>query len=73
VGKFFFLLVLAVIAVLFFKTAKSRPRGAQPKTADAPERMVQCARCQAFMPESDSITTDGKVSCRDPGQCPHRQ
>jgi len=72
VGKLLLLLVLAVIAVLFFKSFKARARGTPPPPPGAPERMVQCARCQAFMPESDSVTVDGNVSCRDPAHCAHR-
>lgn len=46
--------------------------GKQPKELAAAERMVACAACGVFMPESDSAIHNDIVSCRDPAHCAHR-
>ena len=43
----------------------------QPLNPASAERMVACAACGVFMPESDSVVLNSKVSCREPGQCAH--
>lgn len=49
------------------------PNASQAKTnTQIPERMVACAACGVFMPESDSVQINGVASCRDPAQCAHR-
>jgi hypothetical protein len=53
---------------------KARPTKSSPGTPpnlNAPERMVKCVRCGVFMPETDSLIIDGKLSCLDPNACGH--
>jgi len=45
--------------------------GKQADHLGSPERMVACAACGVFMPESDSVILHGQVSCRAPEQCAH--
>lgn len=84
-GKVIFAVLTAFIAWVLFKglskTSKrtdieSRddvsPRPTENQ-ASLPERMVKCATCGVFMPESESTTNDGVVSCRDPQLCVHRK
>ncbi len=86
-GKLLFMLLIAAIAWVFFKKQQRPGRTAADKSArtgnpspSAPadraaasvERMVACGNCGVFMPESDSVVNDGKISCRDPAHCAHR-
>ncbi len=45
--------------------------GNQVHHSECTERMVACAACGVFMPESDSVTLHGQVGCRAPDQCAH--
>lgn len=80
-GKIIFMALIAALAWVFFKkraVEQSRPKDkvatdASSSVASAAiERMVACADCGVFMPESDSVLREGKISCRDPGHCAHR-
>ncbi|MBL8522008.1 MAG: hypothetical protein JNK75_15225 [Betaproteobacteria bacterium] len=75
-GKILLTLILAVIALLTFKSllGKSRP----PPPADRgrtgmAERMVRCSRCGVHLPESESMQRDGETLCRTPEQCLRRE
>jgi hypothetical protein len=37
------------------------------------ERMVKCSVCGVHMPESESISSQGETSCREPSHCAHRR
>jgi len=85
VGKIIFALIIAAIAWVLFKglakkppggsnATKARPTKSSPGTPpnlNPPERMVECGRCGVFMPETDSLIIDGKLSCPDPKACGH--
>ncbi len=86
-GKIIFAVITAFVAWVLFKgLSKSAKRheidrrddqplpreGSATGKANTPERMVKCAACGVFMPESDSVMTDGKVGCREPQHCAHR-
>lgn len=79
-GKILFVLLTAAIGWFLFKGFTKKmpppqdPSAADPGkgTANTPERMVQCALCGVHMPESDSLTSEGRVSCREPARCAHR-
>ena len=84
----FMLLIAVIAWALFKKRVKPPPisgdraesTGAgntatsskQAKQLGAAERMVACAACGVFMPESDSAIHNDIVSCRDPAHCAHR-
>ncbi len=82
-GKIIFALLTAAIAWVLFKglTKKSsddasrrdvpKPDGDKAKNLRAPERMVKCVRCGVFMPETESVTVEGQISCREPQVCAH--
>jgi hypothetical protein len=74
--------VLLVVLVAFagwlllkglLKGGAGKPKDRDDKASAANEKMVQCQRCGVFMPESESMSTDGKLSCRRPDACLHRQ
>ncbi len=83
----FALITAAIAWVLFKGLTKKPPAGrsaadttngratksSQGASANlnAPERMVKCVRCGVFMPETDSLIIEGKLSCRDPEACGH--
>jgi hypothetical protein len=82
VGKVIFALLTALIAWILFKgftkkVSRSDDASVKPKPASEPpkltERMVKCATCGVFMPESESVLLDGVVSCKDPAHCAHRR
>ena len=59
--KYLLLIGLALIVLWFFRRlGHRRSRRADPPPARAPERMVKCARCGIYLPESESIA-DGTV------------
>ena len=75
-GKIIFWLILAVLAWWLIKRpSKAPPDGSAPSakadTKGEDERIVKCDTCGVFMPESDSMNLDGKISCRDPQHCAH--
>ena len=83
----FALITAAIAWVLFKGLTKKPPGGRNdantangratksshgtPVNLNAPERMVKCVRCGVFMPETDSLIIEGKLSCRDPEACGH--
>ncbi|HEX9390398.1 MAG TPA: PP0621 family protein [Usitatibacteraceae bacterium] len=75
-GKLLLLLLIAAVAWAFFKKQQRPDRPAAGKSGEAKpaaaERMVACASCGVYMPESDSVLKDGKIGCRDPAHCAHR-
>jgi Pyruvate/2-oxoacid:ferredoxin oxidoreductase delta subunit len=74
-GKLLFFLAVAVVGWLLFKGLLKKPQGdAKPEApANQHEQMVKCDLCGVFMPESDSAQLDGKLTCRTPQRCLHRQ
>jgi hypothetical protein len=89
VGKVIFALLTALIAWFLFKgftkglgkgspradadRAPDAPRASEGEPRQLPEKMVKCATCGVFMPESESLVVDGKVGCKDPALCAHRR
>jgi uncharacterized protein len=60
------LLLLVLGAFLVYKslTRKPPPRSGPSKRAPVPpERMVTCAHCGLRLPESDSVSADGRTFC----------
>jgi hypothetical protein len=75
-GKILLTLLLAIVALLTFKSLLFRgrtPPSVDAKRKDAVERMVRCSRCGVHMPESDSMQRDGEILCRTPEQCLRRE
>lgn len=63
-----YLLLLGLIAVIWWswskrKAAADTPR-ARPSSPDA-EKMVSCAQCGVYLPESDSISDGGQAYCSE--------
>ncbi|MDR1709979.1 MAG: hypothetical protein LBS70_09710 [Candidatus Accumulibacter sp.] len=62
------LLIVLVLAVLWFfrqpknRPAKSRP-AEKPSAGREPERMVECARCGLYLPESESVPDGAAHYC----------
>lgn len=53
--KYVLLIGLALIILCFLRRPKNRrSRTAGTRAARQPERMVQCARCGVYLPESES-------------------
>ena len=66
VAKFLlFLLTLVVVWVLFLRPAKRLRRYDQMNLPTAPERMVACAHCGVFVPESEAVSgcQSGRFFC----------
>lgn len=81
-GKVIFALLTALIAWILFKgftkkvSRSDEPGVGREPSTDTPklaERMVKCATCGVFMPESESVMTDGVIGCKDPAHCAHRR
>lgn len=75
-GKILLTLLLAIVALLTFKSLLSRTRSPSKDDAkrnDVAERMVRCARCGVHMPESETMQRDGETTCRTPDQCLRRE
>lgn len=65
-----YLLWLVLLAVVWWVWSKRRPPGAdEPSRAGGeaqPERMVACAHCGVFMPQSDALAgQQGRFFCCD--------
>jgi uncharacterized protein len=59
--RYVLLIGLALIILWFFRRPENRrSRTAGTPAERLPERMVQCARCGVYLPESESIA-DGAV------------
>lgn len=76
-GKALLVLLVAIAGWVLFKGllkgAAARRDGNQAAKPPAAEKMIQCQRCGVFMPESESMSVDGKISCRQPEACLHRR
>lgn len=76
-GKVLLVALVAFIGWLLLKgllkggSASQKERGAAKPGAS--EKMVQCQLCGVFMPETESMSVDGRLSCRQPDACLHRQ
>jgi uncharacterized protein len=62
-----YLLLVAIVAVIWLALKKRPPRsGRQPTPATRdPERMVVCAHCGVHLPESESVSENGASFCSD--------
>jgi uncharacterized protein len=60
-----YLLLIALLGVIWWRWKKSQEGGAQdkPKVAPPPENMVVCARCGVHLPESDALIEGTRVYC----------
>ena len=72
-GKVIFMAFAAVVAWLLYKGLKKDSSHNSDKSANLSERMLKCEQCGVYMPESESMHIDGRVTCRTPGQCARRQ
>jgi hypothetical protein len=75
-GKLIITLVLAVVAWFMVKALIGKSRKQTPpegEKANVAERMVKCARCGVFLPESETMQRDGATTCRTPEQCLRRE
>ena len=68
-----YLLWLGLIAVIWWvwskRQAVARRPGEEQRPAPAVEKMVRCAQCGVYLPESDGVAADGRVYCSEA----HRQ
>jgi formylmethanofuran dehydrogenase subunit E len=73
-GKVLVFLIVAIVGWFLFKGIFQKPPASRNPgaTRDVPEKMVQCDLCGVHMPESDSKQVDGKLTCRVPDRCAHR-
>jgi hypothetical protein len=81
VAKFLMLILIAVLGWLFFfKKRKAdggdqvshRPSQGLGNQNDKTERIVLCAVCGVNIPESESVTSNGRTTCQDPATCKQR-
>jgi uncharacterized protein len=65
VSKLILLLLLGILAYLIIKGFKrAAERSAQKRPPEnAAERMVSCARCGVYLPQSDAIESAGRYYC----------
>jgi hypothetical protein len=75
-AKILFFILAAVAGWLLVKglTGKrfDRERDENP-AGSSPEKMLKCDRCGVFIPVSESMSLDGRLTCRTPDRCPKRQ
>lgn len=76
-GKALLVLLVAIAGWVLVKgllkgSAARRDENHATKPTSA-EKMIQCQRCGVFMPESESMSVDGTLSCRQPDACLHRR
>lgn len=76
-GKALLVLLVGIVGWILvkglLKGAAARRDENQAAKPAAAEKMIQCQRCGVFMPESDSMSVDGHISCRQPDACLHRR
>lgn len=75
-GKALLVLLVAIAGWVLFKgllKGAAARRESQATKPPASEKMIQCQRCGVFMPESESMSVDGNISCRQPDACLHRR
>ncbi len=62
-----YLLWLLVIAVIWWVWSKRQTAERRPASRPAPEaeRMVRCAHCGVYLPESDGLAAEGQVYCSE--------
>jgi uncharacterized protein len=62
--KYLLLIGLALIVLWFFRRpGNRRSRAAQTRAARQSERMVRCAHCGIYLPESESIADGAACYC----------
>lgn len=74
-GKLLLLIFAAIAGWLIYKGLlgkKAGKRDAAPSSGQAEEKMHQCGRCGVFIPASESMSLNGKLTCRSPDRCPQR-
>ena len=66
-----YLLLIVLVAVIWWIWSKRSPRssGRRAPVAPDPEKMVSCAHCGVYLPQSDSVADDGAHFCSEA----HRQ
>jgi hypothetical protein len=60
------LIAAAVLLTLLFRNLlpRSRPHSkTRDNSAQAPEKMVACAKCRLYLPESEALPADGSFFC----------
>lgn len=64
-----YLLWLVVIAVIWWVWSKRQVADRRPASPMAPsreaEKMVRCAHCGVYLPESDGLVAEGQVYCSE--------
>ena len=64
-----YLLWLGLIAVVWWvwskRQATDRRSVEEQRPAPVAEKMVRCAHCGVYLPESDGIAADGQVYCSE--------
>jgi hypothetical protein len=79
VAKVLFAIIIAVLAWFFFFKKKPAPPSDAIGGNDGKgtgklgnERVVLCAVCGVNIPESESVTRDGRTTCAEPDTCKQR-
>lgn len=76
-AKLLVLILLAIVGWILFKGIVAKPAPPRrDRSADTrgttPERMVKCALCGVFIPQSEALVRDGVETCRNPDSCTQR-
>ncbi len=61
-----YLLLLGLVAVIWWVWSKRKAAADAPRvrpTSPDPEKMVSCAHCGVYLPESDSVSDGGLAYC----------
>jgi hypothetical protein len=74
-AKILFFILAAIAGWLLIKglTGKRKDRAdANGQPSPSQEQMLKCDQCGVFIPASESMSLDGKLTCRIPDRCPQR-
>ncbi len=63
--RYVILLVLILLAILYYRWRRMRPVGQKPQAADVqpPVRTIRCAHCGLVLPEKEAVRMNGVPFC----------
>lgn len=57
-------LIAAIVFLVFlFRSLLPRPRGKARGDGQTPEKVVSCAKCRLYLPESEALSANGNFFC----------